>query len=239
MVKVTLLLPDAVALIMPLVCVTSLAAQAPSESTLAVRRLAMVEHIMGRGVTDSATLAALRTVPRHLFVPSTLVDSAYLDRPLPIGYGATISQPFIVAVMTAALELRPGQRVLEIGTGSGYQAAVLATLGCTVYSIEIVDSLAAAAAVRLRRMGYNGVRVRLGDGWLGWPQAAPFDAIIVTAAPDSVPSLLVGQLRPGGRMVLPLGPQGVNQRLMIVEKDSVGFVTRRDLMLVRFVPMVR
>jgi protein-L-isoaspartate(D-aspartate) O-methyltransferase len=218
---------------------TVAAAQTPRDSTQLARRLAMVELIAKRGVTDSLTLSAMRAVPRHLFVPAELVGSAYDDRPLPIGYDATISQPFVVAVMTAALGLRPGERVLEIGTGSGYQAAVLATLGCTVYTIEIVDSLAASAAARLARLGYPRVQVRRGDGWQGWPAAAPFDAIIVTAAPDSMPSALVAQLRRGGRMILPLGPQGLNQRLVMVEKDQAGRVTTRDLMAVRFVPMVR
>ena len=221
-------------------CVATVAAaQTPRESALLARRLAMVELIARRGVTDSLTLRAMRAVPRHLFVPPALIGSAYDDRPLPIGYGATISQPFVVAVMTASLGLRPDERVLEIGTGSGYQAAVLATVGCTVYTIEIVDSLAASAAMRLARLGYNRVQVRLGDGWQGWPEAAPFDAIIVTAAPDSMPAALVAQLRRGGRMILPLGPQGLNQRLVIAEKDEAGRLTTRDLMAVRFVPMVR
>ena len=218
---------------------TGAAAQTPGDSALLARRLEMVEHIERRGVTDSSTLAAMRTVPRHLFVPPGLVDSAYDDRVLRIGYGATISQPFIVAVMTAALRLRPGERVLEIGTGSGYQAAVLATLGCTVYTIEIVDSLAASAAARLAHFGDDQVHVRHGDGWQGWPEASPFDAIIVTAAPDSIPPALVSQLGAGGRMILPLGRQGLNQRLVIVEKDQVGRLKTRDLMAVRFVPMVR
>jgi protein-L-isoaspartate(D-aspartate) O-methyltransferase len=215
------------------------AAQAPADSVFAARRLAMVEHLARRGVTDSSTLAALRTVPRHLFVPPERLDSAYADRVLQIGYGATISQPYIVAIMTAALRLRPGDRVLEIGTGSGYQAAVLATIGCTVFTIEIVDSLAASATRRLAQLGYDQVQVRLGDGWLGWPEASPFDAIIVTAAPDSVPPVLVNQLRRGGRMILPLGPQTGVQRLVLLEKDLAGSVTTHDLRAVLFVPMVR
>jgi protein-L-isoaspartate(D-aspartate) O-methyltransferase len=226
-------------LLLPWCAATVAAAQTPRDSTLLARRLAMVELIARRGVTDSLTLRAMRAVPRHLFVPPGLIGSAYDDRPLPIGFGATISQPFVVAVMTAALRLRPGERVLEIGTGSGYQAAVLATLGCTVYTIEIVDSLAASAAARLARLGYDRVQVRLGDGWQGWPEAAPFDAIMVTAAPDSLPGVLITQLRRGGRMILPLGPQGLNQRLVIAEKNEAGRVTTRDLMAVRFVPMVR
>ena len=214
-------------------------AQAPGDTAFAARREAMVRLIVSRGVGDSATLAALRVVPRHEFVPDERRDSAYVDHPLPIGYGATISQPYVVGLMTAALGVRPGQRVLEVGTGSGYQAAVLATMGCTVYSIEIVDSLAAAAAQRLARLGYRRVTVRAGDGWRGWPEAAPFDAIIVTAAPDSIPMELVRELKRGGRMVLPLGPAWDIQQLVLVEKDLAGTVTRRDLRPVRFVPMVR
>ncbi len=216
----------------------TLAAQTPEDSAFRARRLAMVEHLAQRGVTDSLTLAALRTVPRHLFVPTQLIDSAYADRVLPIGYGATISQPFVVALMTAALRLRPGERVLEIGTGSGYQADVLATLGGRVYTIEIVDSLASSSAMRLARLGYDHVQVRLGNGWQGWPEAAPFDAIIVTAAPDSIPPALLSQLGPGGRMILPLGPAGEMQRLVMVEKDQAGRVTTREMRAVRFVPMV-
>jgi len=215
------------------------AAQRPEDPVFAARRTAMVALIARRGVADPATLAAMQAVPRHRFVPPDLLDSAYADGPLPIGYGATISQPYIVAVMTAALRLRPGERVLEIGTGSGYQAAILAHLGGAVYTIEIVDSLATQAAERLGRLGYGGVRVRHGDGWQGWPAAAPFDAIIVTAAPDSVPPALVAQLARGGRMILPLGPAFAGQWLVMVEKDAQGRVTSRDLMPVRFVPMVR
>ncbi len=203
------------------------------------RRRAMVELIERLGVGDARTLAAMRAVPRHLFVPPALADSAYQDRPWSIGHEATISQPYIVAVMTAALRLRPGERVLEIGTGSGYQAAVLDALGCSVWTIEIVEALAASARARLARLGYRRVEVRHGDGWLGWPEAAPFDAIIVTAAPDSVPPALVHQLRRGGRMILPLGPAGLDQVLVMVEKDRRGRVRSRELMAVRFVPMVR
>jgi protein-L-isoaspartate(D-aspartate) O-methyltransferase len=193
------------------------------------------EQIEGRGVRDKRVLAALRRVPRHLYVPAEMVPYAYSDRPLPIGYRQTISQPYIVAFMTEALELKPQDRVLEIGTGSGYQAAVLAELVRDVYSIEIVEPLGSEAAERLKQLGYSNIQVRIGDGYRGWPEAAPFDAIIVTAAPDHVPSALVDQLREGGRMVLPVGR--FLQNLIRLRRTPKG-VERETLLPVRFVPMV-
>lgn len=182
-------------------------------------------------------LDAMRRVPRHEFVPQTLRAVAYEDRPLPIGYGQTISQPFIVALMTHLLRPEAGQRVLELGTGSGYQAAVLADLGVETYSIEIVPDLGTAAAARLRRLGYDRVRTRVGDGYFGWPDAAPFDGILVTAAASHVPPPLIEQLRPGGRMVVPVGPPFMVQQLVLVTKHADGGVRTRQLLPVRFVPL--
>lgn len=192
------------------------------EDALAEKRLSMVEQtIEDRGVTDPDVLRAMRTVPRHRFVPKDYVDQAYADHPLPIGYGQTISQPYIVAWMTELLALQPGEKVLEIGTGSGYQAAVLAELGdIDVYSIEIVPELAEQAANRLRDLGYTDVHVKQGDGYYGWEEYAPFDAIIVTAAPDHLPAPLAQQLKDGGRLVIPIGPPGGYQSLWQFVKDG-------------------
>lgn len=201
------------------------------------QRLRMVETtIEQRGVTDEQVLEAMRTVPRHEFVPSDVRDLAYGDHPLPIGYGQTISQPYIVAWMTELLELEPGEKVLEIGTGSGYQAAVLAELeGIEVYSIEIVPELAEIAANRLADLGYSEVKVMQGDGYYGWPEYAPFDAIIVTAAPDHLPAPLVEQLKEGGRLVIPIGPPGGYQMLWKFVKTGED-VTAYSLGGVAFVP---
>jgi protein-L-isoaspartate(D-aspartate) O-methyltransferase len=193
------------------------------------------ETIVARGVRDSLALHALRTVPRHRFVPPAAQALAHGDHPLPIGEGQTISQPYIVAAMTELLELAPGEKVLEVGTGSGYQAAVLATITPRVYSIEIVESLARSAAERLRGLGYSTVQVRAGDGYQGWPEAAPFDAIIVTAAPDHVPAPLVEQLAPGGRLVIPVGESF--QELKVIARALDGSLGERSVMPVRFVPM--
>lgn len=182
----------------------------------------MVEStIVERGVSDPDVVRAMQTVPRHRFVPADYVDQAYADHPLPIGYGQTISQPYIVAWMTELLALQPGEKVLEIGTGSGYQAAVLAELGeIDVYSIEIVPELAEQAANRLRDLGYTDVHVKQGDGYYGWEAYAPFDAIIVTAAPDHLPAPLASQLKDGGRLVIPIGPPGGYQSLWQFVKDG-------------------
>jgi protein-L-isoaspartate(D-aspartate) O-methyltransferase len=198
-------------------------------------RMQMVaEQIATRGVQDSSVLDAMRTVPRHLFVAERFRHEAYADYPLPIGEGQTISQPFIVASMTESLELSPGDTVLEIGTGSGYQAAVLAEIVAAVYTIEIVPALGERAGSTLDALHYENVHVRIGDGYRGWPEHAPFDAIMVTAAPDHVPQPLVDQLKVGGRMVLPVGDS--NQSLVILTKTPDG-VERRDRYGVRFVPM--
>lgn len=196
------------------------------------------EQIIPRGVRDPATLAALRAVPRERFVPHTHRHLAYADHPLPIGQGQTISQPFIVAFMTEAARIKSGDKVLEVGTGSGYQAAVLAAMGAEVFTIEIIPELAAAATATLREAGYERVRVRTGDGYRGWPEAAPFDAIIVTAAPAEIPPALIEQLAEGGRMVIPVGPQSSGQELTLVTKRR-GEVRQRTLLPVRFVPFTR
>jgi len=192
------------------------------------------EQIEARGIRDPLTLAALRAVARHEFVPARLVDQAYEDRPLPIGHGQTISQPYIVAFMTEALELQAGQRVLEVGTGSGYQAAVLAACGVEVFSIEIVEPLAREASERLARLGYTNVSVRAGDGYAGWPEQAPFDAIIITAAAPRIPEPLKRQLRDGGRMIVPVGDEF--QELIVVTRRGDVF-EQRSVLPVRFVPM--
>lgn len=188
-----------------------------------------------RGIRDTRVLAAMRKVPRHLFVPESVRGLAYSDRPLPIGFDQTISQPYIVAFMTEALRPAPGSKVLEIGTGSGYQAAVLGELAGEVYSIEIVPELARRAQELLKALGYENVHVKDGDGYQGWPEHAPFDAIILTAAPPEIPQALLDQLKPGGRLVAPVGRE--NQDLVVVTKTEDGFL-RESLLPVRFVPMV-
>jgi protein-L-isoaspartate(D-aspartate) O-methyltransferase len=201
------------------------------------RRKAMVAVIRQHGVKDKQVLETMGKVRRHVYIPeSHLGRDAYGDHPCPIGYGQTISQPFIVAYMTERIQVKPGMRILEIGTGSGYQAAVLAELGAEVFSIEIVPELADHARKMLAGEGYGSVKVKTGDGYKGWPEHAPFDAIIVTCAPDEIPPALVGQLKGGGRMILPVGT-GV-QRLTILEKTGDTFREIPDL-YVRFVPMVK
>lgn len=192
----------------------------------------------GRGIADERVLAAMRTVPRHEFVPEEQRHFAYDDRPLPIGHGQTISQPYIVALMTEQLRPQPQDRVLEIGTGSGYQAAVLSGLVKEVFTIELIAPLAKRAETDLRRLGYTNVFVRAGDGYKGWPEQAPFDSVIVTCAPDQVPRLLVEQLKEGGRMVIPVGPEGGVQELYLLEKRG-GEVKQKAILPVRFVPMTR
>ena len=194
----------------------------------------VTEQIAARGVADSAVLDAMRTVPRHLFVPPQYRAEAYQDYPLPIGENQTISQPFIVGSMTEALALSPDDTVLEVGTGSGYQAAVLAEIASEVYTIEIIESLGLRAESTMASLRYDNVHVKVGDGYQGWPEHAPFDAIIVTAAPDHVPQPLVDQLAMGGRMVIPVGE--LNQSLIVLTKTPEG-VVREERYGVRFVPM--
>ena len=186
---------------------------------------------------DTRVLDAMARVPRHEFVPTGLAGKAYQNRPLPIGHGQTISQPYIVAIMTDLLDIEPGQRVLEVGTGSGYQAAVLAEFGARVWSIEIIEALGKQAQSRLTRLGYDRVEVRLGDGYYGWPEQAPFDAILVTAAASHVPPPLLQQLKPGARMIIPVGSRFSMQQLVLITRgENDDFVTRQ-LLPVRFVPL--
>jgi protein-L-isoaspartate(D-aspartate) O-methyltransferase len=205
----------------------------------ASERIAMVEdQIAARGVKDERVLDAMRTVPRHWFMPDRVAASAYTDRPLPIGHGQTISQPYIVAYMTEALEVKREHRVLEIGTGSGYQAAVLSGLVKQVFTIEIVPELGRRAAAVLKEARYRNVTVKVGDGYQGWPEQAPFDRIIVTAAPDHVPQPLIDQLAMNGRMIIPVGPVGGVQELIVVTKTDKGVVQRKTIPVL-FVPLIR
>jgi protein-L-isoaspartate(D-aspartate) O-methyltransferase len=232
-------------LLLFLVGVFSAASQA--ELDYAARRQAMIDEIrgearwtsdeLGKKELDAATLAAMNRVARQEFVSQELKSLAYANRPLPIGYGQTISQPFIVAVMTDLLRLKPGDSVLEIGTGSGYQAAILAEMTKRVYSIEIIPELAKEATDRLKRLGYANVETKVGDGYYGWKERAPFDAIIVTAAPTQIPPPLVEQLKPGGRLVIPVGGRFMMQYLVLVEKAPDGKLTTRELLPVQFVPL--
>jgi protein-L-isoaspartate(D-aspartate) O-methyltransferase len=195
----------------------------------------VADQIERRGVVDPAVLAAMRAVPRHRFVPDEYISQAYADHPLPIGHGQTISQPYIVALMTEALQIEPGQRVLEIGAGSGYQAAILAEMGVKTYTVEIIPELTERARMALAEVGYGDVQVRQADGYFGWEEHAPFDAIIVTAAPDHLPQPLANQLADGGRMVIPIGPSGAVQTLWLFEKID-GELQATNLGAVRFVP---
>ena len=210
--------------------------QKPSSAdTFKEKRRQMVEQqIRSRGIADKAVLKSMSKVERHRFVPASQWDSAYIDSPLPIGEGQTISQPFIVAYMTEAAELSPSEKVLEIGTGSGYQAAILGEIAREVYTIEIVPPLAERARATLSQLDYKNVFVKTGNGYLGWPEHAPFDAIVVTAAPDEVPQALVDQLAVNGKMVIPVGT--FNQQMMIITRTSSGVIERKTIP-VRFVPM--
>lgn len=211
-----------------------------AQDTRAAERARMVsEQIAGRGIRDARVLAALREVPRHLFVSPDMVARAYIDSPLPIGYDQTISQPYIVALMTELARPGAGDRALEIGTGSGYQAAVLSRVVSHVYTIDIVEPLARDAGRRLKELGYANVTVRAGDGYAGWPDQAPFDIVLVTAAPTEVPPPLLAQLKQGGRLVIPVGPVGDVQELQLIEKEASGRTNVRRVAPVRFVPFRR
>ena len=235
------------ALIGALIPVTGGVVQAQGQDAYETQRRRMVEEIAalardtrsetGRAALSGRVMAAMAKVPRHEFVPDGEKRNAYANRPLPIGSGQTISQPYIVALMTDLMEVKPGDRVLEIGTGSGYQAAVLSELAGTVYTVEIVEPLAREARERLTRLGYRNVLAKTGDGYQGWPAHAPFDSIMVTAAPRDVPQPLIDQLKPGGRLVVPVGGQAGGQSLLLIEKQPDGKITRRNVLAVRFVPL--
>jgi len=207
----------------------------PRQEELVLARQRMIDEIRLRGVTDSAVLAALDSVPRHLFVPESVRGAAYDDRPLSIGFGQTISEPYMVALMTSLLDVHPGDRILEIGTGSGYQSAVLSRLGAEVYSIEIITPLGERARRTLGELGYRNVHLRIGDGYEGWPNAAPFNGIIVTAAPPRIPAPLLQQLKRGGKLVIPVGDS--LQDLLVLTRRRDGGFDRRRVMPVLFVPM--
>jgi len=228
---------------LPLLAVLLLAADSPDSDRWAKQRERMVretiaEPLDGRPpITDPLVLTAMRTVERHRFVPVEWRGQSYADAPLPIGHDQTISQPYIVALMTALAEPKPGHKVLEVGTGSGYQAAVLAEIVDHVWSIEIVEPLATRADADLKAAGYTNITVKHGDGYVGWPEHAPFDSILVTAAPDHVPQPLTKQLKVGGRLVLPVGPTSWTQELVVLTKQEDGSVERTAVMPVRFVPL--
>jgi protein-L-isoaspartate(D-aspartate) O-methyltransferase len=229
-----------IVLLLLCLCLSACDSQPATEGEFFAQRKKMVEEQLaarGRDIKNSRVLDAMAAVPRHEFVPKTLWKFAYSDEPLPIGYGQTISQPFIVAFMTEQLDPKPIDRVLEIGTGSGYQAAVLSRLVAEVYTVEIIEALAKRAEADLKRLGYNNVTVLAGDGYQGWPAHAPFDAIIVTCAPDQIPQPLVGQLREGGRMIIPAGLPD-NQQLYLLQKHGTK-VEQQAILPVRFVPMKR
>ena len=211
-------------------------AGAAQDQYAAARESMVRRQIEQRGITSPDVLRAMRSIPRHEFVPADLRGMAYDDNPLPLGHGATISQPYIVALMTELLEPRKQDKVLEVGTGSGYQAAVLSRLAGQVYTIEIVPELAQSARETLTRLGYRNVTVRTGDGYAGWPEQAPFDRIIVTAAPADIPASLIAQIVRGGRLVAPVGTAGA-QELLVLTKDKNGKVSRRSVAPVAFVPM--
>jgi protein-L-isoaspartate(D-aspartate) O-methyltransferase len=220
------------------IATTGCGQQSPTAANFAAQRQRMVEQqLKPRGIKDERVLAAMTKVPREEFIPADERSDAYQDGPLPIGYDQTISQPYIVAFMTEQLRLKSSDRLLEIGTGSGYQAAVLAELVADVYAVEIVEPLAKTAEATLQRLGYKNVHLRVGDGYQGWPEEAPFDAIIVTCAPDKVPELLVEQLKDDGRMVIPVGERFA-QQLYLLEKKN-GQLKESATLPVRFVPMVR
>jgi len=242
--------PRAVALIvMAMLLPWPATGEPPAEDRYERERLALVRDIeahvqrtsdyLGRATLSARTIVALEQTPRHEFVPEALRDFAYADRPLPIGHDQTISQPYIVAIMTDLLDLEPGCTVLDVGTGSGYQAAVLARLCAHVYTIEIVEPLGRSARSRLTRLGYDNVAVRIGDGFDGWADHAPFDGIIVAAVAEEIPPPLLDQLKPGGRVIMPVGNRAGHQDLIVVERRIDGSLAETIVLPVRFVPLIR
>jgi protein-L-isoaspartate(D-aspartate) O-methyltransferase len=213
-------------------------AKSTKEDYAQQRKLMVEQQIVSRGVKNKKVLDAMNSVPRHLFVPVEYRRGSYFDQPLPIGLGQTISQPYIVALMTEMLDVDNDDIVLEIGTGSGYQAAVLSTIVKELYTIEIIEELGLQASERLKSLGYDNVKVKISDGGLGWPEKAPFDVIIVTAAAPKIPEPLIKQLKPGGRMVIPVDNNFYSQDLLIVEKDADGNIETKKTIPVRFVPLV-
>ena len=216
---------------------SSIESAAANDPFASERKQLVDRYLRGRDIADARVLAAMEAVPRHRFVPAELLELAYEDRPLPIGHEVTISQPYIVALMSQLADVQPGDRVLEVGTGSGYQAAVLAELGAEVYSIERIEALATQAQNLLLELGYSDVRVRHGDGYAGWPERAPFDAILLTAAPPTIPTALTDQLARGGKLVAPVGAELGWQELVVIEKTKDG-LRRRRVTDVAFVPML-
>src|SRR3954465_10727577 len=225
-------------LLVAAIAATGCGQQTPAAADFAAQRQRMVEQqLKARGIKDERVLTAMAKVPREEFIPADARADAYEDGPLPIGYDQTISQPYIVAFMTEQLRLKPSDHVLEIGSGSGYQAAILAELVAEVYTIEIVEPLAKSAEATLQRLGYRNVHIKMGDGYKGWPEQAPFDAIIVTCAPEKVPQPLIDQLKDSGRMVIPVGERFA-QQLYLLEKKN-GQLKESATLPVRFVPMLR
>ena len=221
------------------ITITILVLLFPNDDPYLNKRIRMVRmQIENRGIDHKSTLDAMLKVPRHLFVPEKLKDEAYDDNPIPIGFGQTISQPYIVAYMTAAIEPRTHHKILEIGTGSGYQAAILAEIVKEVYTIEIVEELFSSAKKRIESLGYKNIKLKYADGYYGWQEAAPFDVIVVTAAAEYIPPPLLEQLKYGGKMIIPIGTPFLNQNLVLVEKSGKDFTTK-SLLPVRFVPFTR
>lgn len=227
-----------ISVIMTMVCFSIFSQDSGQTGSFMAKREEMVrKQLISRGISSEKVLAVFRSVPRHSFVPEEYLRFAYSDQPLPIGEGQTISQPYIVAYMTEVLDLKPGEKVLEIGTGSGYQAAILAEMGADVFSVELIKSLAVNAKRILTELGYSKIHLKTGDGFLGWAEYAPFDAILVTCSPAEIPEPLKQQLAEGGRMIIPVGEQYHTQYLYLLEKKN-GKIHQKNVMAVRFVPMV-
>ena len=203
-----------------------------------LRKIMIKDQIISRGIKNTLVIKVMSEIPRHLFIDKSKWSLAYSDQPVPIGYGQTISQPYIVAYMTELLQAESHHKILEIGTGSGYQAGILSKIAQQVYTIEIIPELSEIAFSNFKKLGYNNIVTKVGDGYKGWPENAPFDRIILTAAPEEIPMALIEQLKPDGKMVLPLGPRWMHQELLVLSKNSSGEITREKTIPVRFVPMI-